>query len=202
MTVHIFVPRWMNRSITNAQNSNARSLLTRFTDPRAHWTAVGNDEPPEAIIKNGVKIIHLVRSRLWTYHLALAYQSSFDAIFYAGVDWPDEIGIKLRRLSGRRTPVIATMEGIIAQRLVRKICLNCKTEYTPAEEQLMELELRPEMVAGKRFYFGKGCEQCNNTGYRGRYGLYETMNLDDDMRDMIIQHASTQVLRAEASRTF
>ena len=114
MTVHIFVPRWMNRSITNAQNSNARSLLSRFTDPRAHWTAVGNDEPPEAIIKNGVKIIHLVRSRLWTYHLALAYQSSFDAIFYPGVDWPDEIGIKLRRLSGRRTPVIATMEGIIA----------------------------------------------------------------------------------------
>src|SRR5205085_2279130 len=90
--------------------------------------------------------------------------------------------------------VTATMEGIVAQRLVRKICLNCKAEYTPAEEQLMELELKPEDVQGRTFYYGKGCEQCNNTGYRGRYGLYEMMTLDDDMRELIIQHASTQVL--------
>jgi len=96
--------------------------------------------------------------------------------------------------------VTATLEGIVAQRLVRKICNNCKTEYTPAEEQLMELELRPEDVAGKTFYYGKGCDQCNNTGYRGRMGIYELMTLDDDMRDMIIKHASTQVLRAEARK--
>jgi type IV pilus assembly protein PilB len=96
--------------------------------------------------------------------------------------------------------VTATLEGIIAQRLVRKICLNCKAEYTPAEEQLMELELRPEDVAGRKFYYGKGCENCNNTGYRGRMGIYEIMLLDDDMRDLIIKHASTQVLRAEARK--
>ncbi|MDP9173990.1 MAG: Flp pilus assembly complex ATPase component TadA [Planctomycetota bacterium] len=96
--------------------------------------------------------------------------------------------------------VTATIEGIIAQRLVRKICNNCKTEYTPSEEQLMELELRPEMVTGKKFYYGKGCSTCNNTGYKGRFGLYEIMVLDDDMRDMIVQHASTQVLRVEAKK--
>jgi type IV pilus assembly protein PilB len=96
--------------------------------------------------------------------------------------------------------VTATLEGIIAQRLVRKNCLNCKAEYTPAEEQLMELELRPEDVVGKKFYYGKGCENCNNTGYRGRMGIYEIMLLDDDMRDLIIKHASTQVLRAEARK--
>jgi type IV pilus assembly protein PilB len=96
--------------------------------------------------------------------------------------------------------VTATLEGVIAQRLVRKICNNCKTEYTPAEEQLMELELRPADVVGKVFYYGKGCEQCNNTGYRGRLGLFEIMTLDDDMRDMIVKHASTQVLRAEAKK--
>jgi type IV pilus assembly protein PilB len=96
--------------------------------------------------------------------------------------------------------VTATIEGIVAQRLVRKICLNCKTEYTPAEEQLMELELRVEDVKGRKFYYGKGCEMCNNTGYRGRQGLYESMILDDEMRDMIIQHASTQVLRVEAKK--
>jgi type IV pilus assembly protein PilB len=96
--------------------------------------------------------------------------------------------------------VTATIEGIIAQRLVRKICNNCKTEYTPAEEQLMELELRTDDVAGKKFYFGKGCEACNNTGYKGRMGLYEIMTLDDEVRDMIIHHASTQVLRSEAKK--
>jgi len=51
----------------------------------------------------------------------------------------------------------------------------------PAEEQLMELELRPEDVVGKTFYYGKGCENCNNTGYKGRQGLYEIMTLDDDI---------------------
>src|SRR5678815_1217854 len=89
--------------------------------------------------------------------------------------------------------VTATLEGIVAQRLVRKICLNCKEQYTPAEEQLMELELRPDDVVGRKFYYGKGCETCNNTGYKGRLGLYEIMLLDDEMRDMIIKHASTQV---------
>jgi type IV pilus assembly protein PilB len=96
--------------------------------------------------------------------------------------------------------VTATIEGIVAQRLVRKVCLNCKTEYTPSLEQLMELELKPEDVTGKKFYYGKGCNNCNNTGYKGRFGIYEIMLLDDDMRDMIIQHASTQVLRMEAKK--
>ena len=96
--------------------------------------------------------------------------------------------------------VTATVEAIIAQRLVRRVCPQCKTEYAPAEEQLMELELRPEDVLGKKFYYGKGCDNCNNTGYRGRMGIYEIMVLDDDMRDLIVAHASTQVLRAEARK--
>jgi type IV pilus assembly protein PilB len=96
--------------------------------------------------------------------------------------------------------VTATLEGVVAQRLVRKICSNCKTQYEPAEEQLMELELRPDEVQGQTFYYGKGCEACNNTGYKGRQGLYEIMTLDDEMRDMIVKHASTQVLRAEAKK--
>jgi type IV pilus assembly protein PilB len=96
--------------------------------------------------------------------------------------------------------VTATLEGIVAQRLVRKICLSCKTEYVPTPEQLMELELTPEMVAGRKLFYGPGCEACNNTGYKGRLGLYEIMTLDDDMRDMIIRHASTQVLRVEAKK--
>ena len=91
--------------------------------------------------------------------------------------------------------ITAALEGVCAQRLVRRICTNCKTEYTPAEEQIMELNLLPENVKGKKFFYGKGCDVCNNTGYKGRLGLYEVMILDDEMRDAIIKHASTQQLR-------
>ncbi len=94
----------------------------------------------------------------------------------------------------------ATLEAIIAQRLVRRICLNCKEEYQPSEAQLMQLSLLPEDVADRVFYFGKGCDYCNNTGYRGRQALYEIMVLDDELRDLIMRSASTAVLRAEARK--
>ncbi len=94
--------------------------------------------------------------------------------------------------------VTATLEGIVAQRLVRKICTRCKEAYTPTEEELMELQLTPEDTQGKQFHRGKGCDNCNHTGYRGRVGLYEIMVLDDDLRELIMHNASTQVLRAEA----
>ncbi len=96
--------------------------------------------------------------------------------------------------------VTASMEGVIAQRLVRRICGNCKAVYEPAEEQLMELGLRLEDVEGRIFYYGKGCDVCNNTGYKGRQGLYEIMILDDPMRDLIVQHASTQQIRLECKK--
>ncbi|RKY09536.1 MAG: pilus assembly protein PilB, partial [Planctomycetota bacterium] len=96
--------------------------------------------------------------------------------------------------------ITATMEGIIAQRLVRRICLNCKTAFEPTEAMLMEVGLTPDDVAGKELYYGRGCDQCNNTGYRGRIGLYEIMMLDDELRDLIMNDASTNVLRQAARR--
>jgi type IV pilus assembly protein PilB len=96
--------------------------------------------------------------------------------------------------------VTATLEGVVAQRLVRRICVHCKTDYTPTEDQLFELGLKVEDITGKKFYYGRGCEMCNNTGYRGRQGLYEFMTLDDDMRNLIVAHASTQQLRLEAKK--
>jgi len=96
--------------------------------------------------------------------------------------------------------ITATLEGIVAQRLVRKICENCKEEYQPSEAQLLQLSLRPEDVAGRTFFFGKGCDYCNHTGYKGRRGLFETMVLDDDLREMIMKHASTAVLRKESRK--
>ncbi|MHC4090011.1 MAG: GspE/PulE family protein [Planctomycetota bacterium] len=91
--------------------------------------------------------------------------------------------------------VTATLEAIVAQRLVRRICDSCKAEFHPSEQLLMELDLTPDDVAGRTLYYGKGCDYCNNTGYRGRIGIFETMTLDDDMREAVIRMASTAVLR-------
>jgi type IV pilus assembly protein PilB len=96
--------------------------------------------------------------------------------------------------------VTATLEGIVGQRLVRKICENCKAEFQPTEEMLMELELTPAKIAGKQFFYGKGCDYCNNTGYRGRMAIFEIMGLDDEMRESIMNHESTNILREKALR--
>jgi len=96
--------------------------------------------------------------------------------------------------------VTATLEAVVAQRLVRKICENCKEEFEPSEQQLMQLNLTPEDVAGRTFFYGKGCDYCNHTGYRGRRGIFEIMVLDDDLRELIMKHASTTVLRKEARK--
>jgi type IV pilus assembly protein PilB len=96
--------------------------------------------------------------------------------------------------------ITAAIEGIIAQRLVRKICEGCRTQYEPEEEALMEVGLLPEDVAGKIFYYGKGCEQCNKTGYKGRTGLYEIMTFNDEIRDLVMNNASTNVLRSAARK--
>jgi len=96
--------------------------------------------------------------------------------------------------------VTATLEGIIAQRLVRKICRDCKKQFEPNEDTLLELGLTGDEVAGKKFYYGKGCEQCNNTGYRGRVGVFEIMTFNDELRDLVVKRSSTTVLRAAARR--
>jgi type IV pilus assembly protein PilB len=94
----------------------------------------------------------------------------------------------------------ATLEGIVAQRLVRKICEHCKTPFEPSESQLMELGLTPGDIKGKQFYYGRGCPRCNNTGYRGRTGIFEIMTFNDEIRELIMNHASTNVLRTASQR--
>jgi len=94
--------------------------------------------------------------------------------------------------------ITATLEAIVAQRLVRRICKNCKAEFDPTDEQMMELGLRKQDIGDRTLYYGKGCDYCNNTGYRGRLGIYEIMTLDDPMRELIMRHASSNILRAEA----
>jgi type IV pilus assembly protein PilB len=94
----------------------------------------------------------------------------------------------------------ATIEGIVSQRLVRRICENCKTAFEPSEAQLMELQLTPDDIKGKKFYYGRGCSKCNSTGYKGRIGVFEIMVFNDEIRDLIMNQASTAVLRAAGQK--
>ena len=94
----------------------------------------------------------------------------------------------------------ATVEAIVAQRLVRRICLNCKEEYVPTDEQLMELQLRRSDVEDRTLFRGRGCDECNHSGYKGRMAIFEIMRLDDQLRQIILTQASTNVLRAEARK--
>jgi len=96
--------------------------------------------------------------------------------------------------------ITATLEAVLAQRLVRRICEDCRTEFEPSADMLMELNLTPEMVKGKKFFYGRGCDRCNNTGYKGRKGLFELVIVNDDIRDMISQGVSVDELRNACRR--
>jgi type IV pilus assembly protein PilB len=91
------------------------------------------------------------------------------------------------------------LEAILAQRLVRRICTQCREPIEPTDEMLTELGLKREELRGK-FYRGKGCEACNNTGYKGRLGLFELMLMNDVLRDMIMANASADELREVAKK--
>jgi type IV pilus assembly protein PilB len=97
--------------------------------------------------------------------------------------------------------ITATVEAVLAQRLVRKICNSCRTEFTPSQEVAMELGLTQPEAAAKKFYYGKGCEKCNNTGYKGRMGVYELLVMNDELRDLIVSEASLDDFR-EACRKY
>ena len=94
--------------------------------------------------------------------------------------------------------ITATVEAILAQRLVRRICPECREETDCTDDMLAELDLTREDVAGKKFYHGVGCNSCNNSGYKGRVGLFELMIMDDELRTMIIENRTTDELRNKA----
>ncbi len=97
--------------------------------------------------------------------------------------------------------ITATVEAILAQRLVRTICTQCKEETTMSSEVMADLQLTPEDLQGKKIYRGRGCDACNHTGYRGRTGIFELMVMNEELREMIMKNVPTDQLR-EAARGY
>ena len=91
--------------------------------------------------------------------------------------------------------ITATVEAVLAQRLVRKICNFCRTEFSPSQEVIMELGLTAEQAAAQKWFYGKGCDKCNNTGYKGRLGIYELALMNDNLREMIVAEVSLDEFR-------
>jgi type IV pilus assembly protein PilB len=94
--------------------------------------------------------------------------------------------------------VAATLEAVLAQRLLRTICPDCKVAYTPSTAVLEQLNLTPNDLGGKQFYTGQGCGTCNDTGYKGRQGLFELIDMSNPLRELVTQRAATVELRQKA----
>ncbi|MFH1998232.1 MAG: ATPase, T2SS/T4P/T4SS family [Planctomycetota bacterium] len=94
--------------------------------------------------------------------------------------------------------ITATLEAVVAQRLVRRICVECKEYYAPGEEILQELNLKSGELAGKKFAFGRGCEYCNYSGYRGRFAIFEIMNMTERIRELVLKQGSSREIREAA----
>ncbi len=94
--------------------------------------------------------------------------------------------------------VSATLEGVLAQRLLRTICKSCRSPYEPSLHILNQLNLTPEDIGGKHFYTGSGCSVCGSSGYKGRKGLYELLDVTDPIRELITSRAPSIVLKQKA----
>lgn len=94
--------------------------------------------------------------------------------------------------------IATTLECVLGQRLVRTICKNCKQAYEPDEDVLESINLRPEDVGGRSFYYGVGCPACNDAGYKGRKGLYEYLRITEPIRQLINDKQPTLIIREKA----
>ena len=94
--------------------------------------------------------------------------------------------------------ISSTLVGVLAQRLIRRVCSSCRTEYVPDDKVLQLMGLTREDVGERKFWYGKGCEYCNNTGYKGRAGLFELLRITPAVQQMINKRLPTGAIRQKA----
>jgi len=126
-----------------------------------------------------------------TGHLVIATLHTNDAA--GAITRLDEMGVELFNIS-------ASLIGVLAQRLVRKVCDHCKVEVEPDPEVLRRLDLKPEDLEGATLYRGAGCERCGGTGYKGRYAIHELLVIDDEIRHAIVEGKSATEIKELARK--
>ena len=131
----------------------------------------------------------------------IAIQSALTGhLVFSTLHTNDSAGAVTRLIDMGIEPFLVTSSviAILAQRLARIICNDCKEAYTPDQESLQNIGLTPEMVAGSKIYRGKGCPSCLNTGYMGRTGIFEMMILDDPVRNTILKTSDANAVKHKA----
>ena len=93
---------------------------------------------------------------------------------------------------------VSALNCVLAQRLVRTICPKCRSPFEPTENQLSQLNLSTFDIGDKTFHYGRGCEHCNDTGYKGRSGIYELLGINDAVRTMINERTPAVIMRQRA----
>ena len=96
--------------------------------------------------------------------------------------------------------VATALRAVMAQRLLRRICPECKKPYTPSAAEIKMLRLSPEYLANHQFYKGTGCKKCGHTGYKGRIGIYEIFQITEDIARLVFANESSGVIREAARR--
>ena len=94
--------------------------------------------------------------------------------------------------------IASSLVGVLAQRLIRRVCPNCKNAYVPSDEDLQMLGLEREEIGDRKFYYGKGCANCNNTGYKGRMAITELLTMNSQINELVLQSSPTVVIRDKA----
>ncbi|MDD5679688.1 MAG: type II secretion system ATPase GspE [Candidatus Omnitrophica bacterium] len=96
--------------------------------------------------------------------------------------------------------VASSVQAVLAQRLVRVICPSCKAEYKPSKEEIMAVNLAPEQLKTAKFYQGKGCDDCTQTGYKGRIGIFELLIMGDEVREVVFEKVSSSIIKEKAKK--
>ena len=94
--------------------------------------------------------------------------------------------------------IASSLEAVLAQRLVRRVCVQCKTSYIPADDLIAQLGIPRDQIGSRQFFYGKGCPTCSQSGYRGRMGIYEWLRMSEALRDLVTQKAPTLVIKQKA----
>lgn len=131
----------------------------------------------------------------------IAIQSSLTGhLVFSTLHTTDASGAVTRLIDMGVEPYLlsSTLEAVVGQRLLRTICEKCKKSYTPEEAVLHSIDLRAKEVGDRPFYFGEGCHECNNTGYKGRIGIYEYLSVTGPIRELINETKPTLVIRNKA----
>ncbi|MEY4168973.1 MAG: hypothetical protein RLZ94_46 [Actinomycetota bacterium] len=94
--------------------------------------------------------------------------------------------------------IASSLEAVLAQRLVRRVCTQCKTTYVPGDEVLAQVRISRDSIGGRPFHYGRGCPACSQSGYKGRMGIYEWLRMSEQLRDLVTRKAATLVIRDKA----